>query len=60
MVKHGLLLTAFVATACTASEPQASDPVPSDDVSGTLFVANKRGNTLSMICLLYTSDAADE
>ncbi|HAU22273.1 MAG TPA: hypothetical protein DCS24_06705 [Erythrobacter sp.] len=51
MVKHGLLLTAFVATACTASEPQASDPVPSNDVSGTLFVANKRGNTLSMIDL---------
>jgi len=51
MVKHAFLLSALVATACTASEPQVSDPVPSAEVSGTLFVANKRGNSLSMIDL---------
>lgn len=51
MVRYTLLLTALVASACAASEPRASDPVPSADVSGTLFVANKRGNSLSMIDL---------
>jgi DNA-binding beta-propeller fold protein YncE len=51
VVKRALLLTALIATSCTASEPQAADPVPSAQASGTLFVANKRGDSLSMIDL---------
>lgn len=39
------------AAGCTASEPIPVEATPSAEVSGTLFVANKRGNTLSKIDL---------
>lgn len=40
-----------VATCAAAQEPASSEPVASEGVTGTLFVANKRGNTLSKIDL---------
>jgi len=51
----GPVIGAFVALslgACVPGEEAASaSPVTSQDVSGTLFVANKRGNTLSKVDL---------
>ena len=44
------LLTAAIAVALPACGVSA-EPVPSDDVSGTMFVANKRGASLSRIDL---------
>ena len=49
-----LALPGMIAAAvlgCTPVDPQASEPVASDEVTGALFVANKRGNTLSKIDL---------
>ncbi len=44
------LLTAAIAVALPACGASA-EPVPSDDVTGTMFVANKRGASLSRIDL---------
>ena len=46
-----LALSPILAACAAAQEPQAAEPVASQDVTGTLFVANKRGNTLSKIDL---------
>lgn len=54
MVKLSAAFLAFspVLAACAvAHQPQRAEPVASSDVTGTLFVANKRGNTLSKIDL---------
>ncbi|MEM7664250.1 MAG: YncE family protein [Pseudomonadota bacterium] len=44
-------LSPLLAACAAAQEPEAVEPVASADVTGTLFVANKRGNTLSKIDL---------
>ncbi|QFT78133.1 YncE family protein [Erythrobacter sp. THAF29] len=46
-----LILTPILAACAAAQEPEAAGPVASNEVTGTLFVANKRGNTLSKIDL---------
>ena len=54
MVRLGavLLLASPLLAACAAAqEPETNEPVTSSDVTGTLFVANKRGNTLSKVDL---------
>lgn len=54
MVRFGIALIALVpllAACATAQTPSASGPVASNEVTGTLFVANKRGNTLSKVDL---------
>jgi len=46
-----VLASPFLVACAAAQEPEASGPVASEDVTGTLFVANKRGNTLSKVDL---------
>ena len=46
-----LVVSPILAACASAQEPDAVEPVASSDVTGTLFVANKRGNTLSKIDL---------
>ena len=46
-----LALSSVLAGCATAQSPETSEPVASTDVTGTLFVANKRGNTLSKVDL---------
>lgn len=45
------LLTAAIAVAALPACGASAEPVPSDDVTGTMFVANKRGASLSRIDL---------
>lgn len=45
-----LIAAPVVLAACTSAAP-AQEPVPSDSVTGTMFVANKRGASLSRIDL---------
>ena len=52
MIRWLATIAAVPLAACAASgEPAPSAPMASNTVSGTLFVANKRGNTLSKIDL---------
>lgn len=46
-----LALSPVLAACANAQEPETSEPVASSHVTGTLFVANKRGNTLSKVDL---------
>ena len=45
-----LIVAPVVLAACTSASPP-QEPVPSDSVTGTMFVANKRGASLSRIDL---------
>ena len=52
MLRSALILASpFLAACAAAQEPEMSEAVASKDVTGTLFVANKRGNTLSKVDL---------
>ncbi|QUL38506.1 YncE family protein [Erythrobacter sp. JK5] len=46
-----LFASPLLAACAAAKEPETAEPVASSEVTGTLFVANKRGNTLSKIDL---------
>ena len=47
----------LLAACAEAQEPEPVEPVASQNVTGTLFVANKRGNTLSKVDLATGEEA---
>ncbi len=47
----------FLLTACSTSASDTSEPVTGSDLEGTVFVANKRGDSLSMIDLASGTEA---